>query len=235
MGPDSGFAWPTSMTGASERTGVSGAHALSPKLSPTQRAMMGESRKRERCILATVPAPGRGVNATAPAASNSLQGLANSRLRHYNLVEMIDLQGQALMLFDGDCGICSKLAGWAAAQDAKRSGGPRFRVEPYFEFSESDLAPHGLTWEECTHSVQLIELDGRVHSGAFAVNRFLWTRPWFKPLIALVYIAFPLLLLEMAGYYIVARNRHRISAALGMNECKIRITDDGTVAPASDH
>ena len=143
---------------------------------------------------------------------------------------MIELGGKGLLLFDGDCGICSKLAKWAAAKD----GGRSFRVEPYFEFSEEELQPYGLTWQDCTEAVQLIRPDGRVSSGAFAVNRFLWSLPLFKPLIAVLYLLFPLIAVEMLGYVLVAKNRHRISAALGMNECKIRFTDDGKVAPAVD-
>ena len=143
---------------------------------------------------------------------------------------MIDLQGKQLLLFDGDCGICSKIAKWCQSVD----GGEKFRVEPYFEFTEAELAPHGLTWADCTQAVQLIKQNGRVVSGAFAVNHFLWTRPLFKPLVALLYLLFPLIGLELIGYAIVAKNRHRISAALGMNECKIRFTDDGSVQAAGD-
>lgn len=138
---------------------------------------------------------------------------------------MIELQGKGLLLFDGDCGMCSKIAKWCGETD----GGEHFCVEPYFEFSEEDLAPHGLTWEDCTKAVQLITPHGKVISGAFAVNHFLWTRPLFKPALAVLYILFPLLALEMLGYAIVAKNRHRISAALGMNECKIRFAEDGSV------
>jgi len=95
---------------------------------------------------------------------------------------MIDLGDRGLLLFDGDCGVCSKLAEWAAERD----GGRYFRVEPYFEFSEEQLAPYGLNWADCTRAVQL------------------------------------------------TRNRHRISAALGMNECKIRTAEDVGARPAVD-
>ena len=48
--------------------------------------------------------------------------------------------------------------------------------------------------------------------------------------VALVVVMFPLLLLEMAGYWIVARNRHRISGRLGMNQCKVRYAEGQAVA-----
>ena len=143
---------------------------------------------------------------------------------------MIDLGNKGLLLFDGDCGVCSKLADWAAQRD----GGRHFRVEPYFEFTEEQLDPYGLTWDDCTRAVQLITPQGRVIEGAFAVNRFLWTQAPFKPLVAMVYLLFPLLGIEMIGYSLVARNRHRISAALGMNECKVRPASDAGGLPAGD-
>jgi hypothetical protein len=46
----------------------------------------------------------------------------------------------------------------------------------------------------------------------------LWRLPPFKPLVAIRYLLFPLIGIEMLGYANVARNRHRISAALGMTE-----------------
>lgn len=143
---------------------------------------------------------------------------------------MIDLGDRGLLLFDGDCGVCSKLAEWAAERD----GGRYFRVEPYFEFSEEQLAPYGLNWADCTRAVQLITSEGKVVEGAFAVNRFLWRLPPFKPLVVILYLLFPLIGIEMLGYAIVARNRHRISAALGMNECKIRTAEDVGARPAVD-
>jgi predicted DCC family thiol-disulfide oxidoreductase YuxK len=143
---------------------------------------------------------------------------------------MIDLRDKGLLLFDGDCGVCSKLAEWAA----RRDGGRHFRVEPYFEFSEEQLAHYGLTWADCTRAVQLITSQGKVIEGAFAVNRFLWTLAPFKPLVATLYLLFPLLGVEMLGYAIVAKNRHRISAALGMNECKVRLAEGSEMGPSAD-
>jgi predicted DCC family thiol-disulfide oxidoreductase YuxK len=139
---------------------------------------------------------------------------------------MIDVSDRALLLFDGDCGICSRLARTAAAIDRRRL----FRIAPYFDYDEEALAPFGVTWADCTHSIQLIRRDGKVSRGAHAVNRFLWPYwPW-KIGVALVVLLFPLLLLEMAGYWVVARNRHRISGWLGLNRCKVRYVEGQAVA-----
>jgi predicted DCC family thiol-disulfide oxidoreductase YuxK len=124
---------------------------------------------------------------------------------------------RGLLLFDGDCGICSWLARRAAIIDRKR----RFRIEPYQAFDESALLAHGLTYEACGRAVQLITPRGRVRSGAFAVNGFLVAYMPYRVLVPWLYVLFPLLADEVVGYVVVARNRHRISRWLGLNACKI--------------
>ena len=74
----------------------------------------------------------------------------------------------------------------------------------------ADLQPFGLDWQACTEAVQLILPDGRVRSGAFAVNAFLWRLPRWRLLVAALYLLFPLIPFEILGYWLVARNRHRI-------------------------
>ena len=122
-----------------------------------------------------------------------------------------------MLLFDGDCGICTKLAGRAAMIDRRR----RFRIEPYQAIEESQLAAHGLDHRRCSRALQLILPDGRTRSGAFAVNGFLAAyMPW-RLLVPVVYVIFPLLVLEVLGYALVARNRHRISRWVGLDACRI--------------
>lgn len=123
-----------------------------------------------------------------------------------------------VMLFDGDCGICS----WSAERArriAQRSG---YRVEPYFAFSEEQLADVGLTYEACTVKLKVVAPGGRVWGGAFAVNHFLWKHPPLSVIPVIVAVLFPLLLVEVVLYKVVARNRHRISRWLGMTACAVR-------------
>jgi predicted DCC family thiol-disulfide oxidoreductase YuxK len=70
----------------------------------------------------------------------------------------------------------------------------RFTVLPYQMFSESDLA----------------------------VNYFLWRKfPWTL-LVALIYAVPVLFLLELIVYRLIANNRARISAWLGMEACLLK-------------
>lgn len=128
---------------------------------------------------------------------------------------MFDDRG--LLLFDGDCGICTHLARRAAILDRRR----RYRIAPYQAYSEEQLAAHGLSHHACSRAVQLILPSGRVQSGALAVNRFLASYMPGKLLVPLLYVMFPLLFVEMLGYALVARHRHRISRWVGLEACKI--------------
>ena len=128
---------------------------------------------------------------------------------------MIQLDKRAYMLFDGDCGICTWLADLAMRMDVQRF----FYIEPYQRVPEPEIQTFGISHAHCAQRLQLITRQGKVHSGAFAVNNFLAHYfPW-KLLVVLLYVVPPLLFAEMIGYEIVARNRTRLSRWLGMKAC----------------
>jgi hypothetical protein len=95
-------------------------------------------------------------------------------------------------------------------------------IEPFQRYSEPELAKYGITYAQCTRAVQLIARDGRVHQGAFAINAFLWRRPPWSWLVALIYVFPPFLLIEIAGYRSIASQRHRLSRWFGMKACLIQ-------------
>ena len=128
---------------------------------------------------------------------------------------MIELGKRAYMLFDGDCGICTWFADLAMRMDVQRF----FYVEPYQQVSESEIQRFDLTHAHCARRLQVITRQGKVHSGAFAVNYFfVHYFPW-KLLVVLLYVVPPLLLLELVIYEVVARNRALLSRWLGMKAC----------------
>jgi predicted DCC family thiol-disulfide oxidoreductase YuxK len=128
---------------------------------------------------------------------------------------MIQLGQRGYMLFDGDCGICTWLADLAMRMDVQRF----FYIEPYQSVEESEIEPFGIDHADCAQRLQLITRQGKVHSGAFAVNNFLVQYFAWKLLVLLLYVVPPLLFLEIIGYEIVARNRTRLSRWLGMKAC----------------
>ena len=131
---------------------------------------------------------------------------------------MLIAAGRDHVLFDGDCGVCSVAADALRAVDRAR----RFVVEPYQTFPEAELNRIGLTTEACARALQFLSRDGRVHSGAFAVNAVLWRLPGGAVLIALVYALPILLLLEIVAYRLIASRRHQISRWLGMKACLVK-------------
>jgi len=131
---------------------------------------------------------------------------------------MIEVGKYDFMLFDGDCGICAYSAEIAKRIDREK----RFLVEPYQNFPEEELMKFGINYEKCSRKIQIISRKGRVYTGAIGLNYFLFNYfPW-SLLVVLIYAIPLLLLLEIVGYTIVAKNRHRISRWFGLKACLIR-------------
>ncbi len=125
---------------------------------------------------------------------------------------------QDYLLFDGDCGVCT----WASGVARRMDKIGRFVIEPYQSFDEAELRRFGIGYEDCTRELQVITRRGRVQGGALGVNYFLWQRTLWRPFVILIYALPLILLLEVIGYKLIAANRHRLSAWLGMTACAIR-------------
>lgn len=108
-----------------------------------------------------------------------------------------------VLVFDGDCGMCTR-----SARLVER----RFRRRPEdFDVAPSqalDLPALGLTEGECLEALQWVEPSGRRASGHAAVAAMLrrsWV--WWRPL-GLVLVAPGVSRLAAVAYRWVARNRH---------------------------
>ena len=103
----------------------------------------------------------------------------------------------AYLIYDADCGFCTKSARWIALGD-------RVAVKPW---QALDLAALGLTTEQVTSAAYWVE-DGSAHSGgAAAISRALTARGgWTRPLGGLIAL-WPVKLLAARIYAIAARNR----------------------------
>ncbi|MBK8313932.1 MAG: DUF393 domain-containing protein [Acidobacteria bacterium] len=126
--------------------------------------------------------------------------------------------GANYLLFDGDCGICSRLSETARSLDHRN----RFRIRPFQSFSETELQRFGIDYDDCTKGLQSITAGGRVRSKSGAVNYFLWSIPKFRPLVILIYLIPIILLGEIVVYRIIANNRQRISARFGLRACNLK-------------
>jgi predicted DCC family thiol-disulfide oxidoreductase YuxK len=107
-----------------------------------------------------------------------------------------------VVIFDGDCGICTTLAG--VIETRLRPPGA---VQPW---QRLDLTAYGLTDLQCTEALQYVAADGTVYAAERAVAQLLRaSRPWARP--AGVVLELPGVR-WVAGvvYRWVARNRSRL-------------------------
>ncbi len=134
------------------------------------------------------------------------------------MVKTITLRAhENYLLFDGECGICHVAARFAKRLDRRR----RFQILPYQQISEPELQRRNTSYEKCSRRVHVLSGRGKVYTGAFALNYFLWQYfPW-KFFVALLYVLPVLLLLEIIGYALVARHRRRLSQWFGLTVCAL--------------
>jgi predicted DCC family thiol-disulfide oxidoreductase YuxK len=112
------------------------------------------------------------------------------------------------VVYDADCGVCQASIEWLRRRD--RRG--RF----HFVGNDGEL-PAGVSREETEHTVVVME-GARKRVRAAAVARLLAELPGWN--VAAAVLQLPGIgWLADRGYDTFARNRHRISTALGMTSC----------------
>jgi predicted DCC family thiol-disulfide oxidoreductase YuxK len=85
---------------------------------------------------------------------------------------------RALLIFDGDCGICT-----ASVNVMRRWIRPNVDIEP---FQWLELEQYGLTADECAQAVQFVLSNGQVISGSRAVMAMLRTAPQPWPIVGVI-------------------------------------------------
>lgn len=112
------------------------------------------------------------------------------------------MRDRAVLVYDGDCGICTKSAGFAARRLVPDAG--------VVAFQHTDLDALGLTPEECERAVQWVRPSGRVTAGHLAIGDVLRAAGgWWAPLGWLAQIP-PTSWLAAVIYRWIAANRHRL-------------------------
>lgn len=110
-----------------------------------------------------------------------------------------------VLLFDGDCGICTTLS--QVVTSRLRARPSDFDVTPH---QQVDLTALGLTSAQCDAALQWVAADGRVSSAEDAVARtLLASRVPLRPLGALMLVPGVHTVAGLA-YRWVARNRYRL-------------------------
>ncbi|HMM27056.1 MAG TPA: DUF393 domain-containing protein [Aggregatilineaceae bacterium] len=120
------------------------------------------------------------------------------------------------VIFDGDCGVCQRLAQFAADRDPAR----RLRFTAYQRADLAALSP-GLTREMTARSVYVVEPDGTRWRGARAVFEIMRRMPGLWAWIGRAGALPPVSLLAEPFYRLAARHRTRISRWLGLTQCRL--------------
>lgn len=107
-----------------------------------------------------------------------------------------------LLIFDGDCAICT-----TSANVITRWIRPRCDVEPW---QRTDIAAFGLTAQECTTAVQFVNAQRRVYSGSRAVMQMLRTAPQPWPVLGAIGDAPGVAWVADRVYRWIAANRDRL-------------------------
>ncbi len=113
----------------------------------------------------------------------------------------MDTDGLPLLVYDGDCGFCTRSVEMALRMKVACQAVP---------WQQADLDALGLTEEQVTEKLWWVEPDGTKLSGHRAVAAALRrATPVLRPVGAL--LDTPVLApVAAAGYDLVARNRHRL-------------------------
>jgi predicted DCC family thiol-disulfide oxidoreductase YuxK len=120
-----------------------------------------------------------------------------------------------LVIFDGDCGICTWSAEWIEARDSQQQA---LAVEPY---QTTDLERYDLTPEQTSRSVYLALPDGTTYKEARAVFETLKRLPGIYGVVGALLANPAAARLARPVYRWVARNRTTISQRLGMTACAL--------------
>jgi predicted DCC family thiol-disulfide oxidoreductase YuxK len=110
----------------------------------------------------------------------------------------------AVVVYDGDCGICEKCA------ELMRKWAPQLNVQSHYEYGLQEI------------DAVLFVSGGTQFSGAPAVSKILRScRSHFLRLIGHIMRLYVVRTIAALVYSLVARNRARISRLLGLNACGI--------------
>ena len=120
---------------------------------------------------------------------------------------------RAVLLYDGDCGVCTRLARFVARRlrpSLHAGARPNPRAYEISAYQAADLSPLGLTPAKCDAALQWVDSRGRISSAQDAVARLLLaSSAWARPIGAVLVVPG---INALAGvvYRAVAANRSRL-------------------------
>ena len=107
----------------------------------------------------------------------------------------------ATLVYDGDCAFCTSSVRWVTRL--------RLGADVVAAWQHTDLAPLGLTQQQCEDKLQLV-LPGRTWSGHAAVGKLLLRSQWYWRPVGLLLLTPPVSWLARGVYRWVADNRDKM-------------------------
>lgn len=115
------------------------------------------------------------------------------------------------VVYDADCGVCQASVRWVQRRDRR----DLFRFVP----DDADPLPAGVLRDETEHTLVVLDGDRKLTRAAGVARILRELRGWKLAGAALNLPG--LRQLANLGYDQFARNRHRVSAALGLRACAV--------------
>jgi predicted DCC family thiol-disulfide oxidoreductase YuxK len=134
----------------------------------------------------------------------------------------VDPDSRPVLVFDGDCGFCTRSAQWVS-----RGWHGRARAVPWQSLGEKGLAEVNLTVEQVQSSAWWVEEPNRPVGGYRAIGESLRACRGFRRGFGAAILAPPLRWIGPFTYRLVARHRYRLPG--GTPAC--RVEDRAPPAP----
>lgn len=115
---------------------------------------------------------------------------------------------EPVLIFDGDCGICTRSKNWFQRHSAKP-----FRAVPFQALRPDELVDWNLTIDEVQRAAYWIDSRNRAFRGSAGIARALLicAQPW-RTCGALLRIP-PISWIAIPVYALIARNRHHLAGS----------------------
>lgn len=120
----------------------------------------------------------------------------------------------ALLVFDGDCGFCTRSAEWIASRWQRGA-----RRISWQQLGASRLAGLGLSAESGREAAWWVEPDGTLYKGHRAIGKALAAAPGWKRVAGRLILNRALNPIVSAVYALVARYRYRLPG--GSETCRV--------------
>ena len=137
---------------------------------------------------------------------------------------VVDPDGLPLLVFDGDCGFCTRSAEWAS-----RGWSGRARTVPWQTLGEKGLAEIGLSLEQVKQSAWWVDQVNQPVGGHRAIGESLRACSGWRRALGVAVLIPPLDWIGPSAYRLVARYRYRLPG--GTPACRVSADAPPTVAP----